>query len=109
MSENWIDKMPDLPYWNMSGGFIMGLAVGFVLKKSIKVLLFLLGVGLILLFVLDNQKIVVINEQALEHTVEGGMVQLKEFGHFLQHKLSTMHTATTGSTVAGFFAGLKIG
>jgi uncharacterized membrane protein (Fun14 family) len=109
VEEKLTEQIPELPWLEMGSGFMIGLAVGYFLKKSFKVLLALLGVGIILIFVLESQKVVTINEEGLARTVAAGSEQFKHFAAFLKERLSRLSFAGTGSAVAGFFAGLKMG
>ncbi len=99
----------DLPYLEMSGGFLIGLSVGYALKKSIKIILFLLGAVIILLFVLQNQHIITIDKQGLEHSISHWGLQVKEFALFLKEKVSQYHTSSKLSAGTGFLIGLKAG
>jgi len=109
LEEKLMEKIPELPWLEMGTGFLIGLAVGYFLKKSFKILLALLGVGIILIFVLESQKVVSINEEGLAQTVAAGSEQFKHFAAFLKERLSRLSFSSTGSAVAGFFAGLKMG
>ena len=109
MEEKLIDKIPELPWLEMGTGFLIGLAVGYFLKKSFKILLALLGVGIILIFVLESQHVVTINEDGLAQTVSAGSEQFKHFAGFLKDRLARLQFAGSASAVAGFLAGLKMG
>jgi len=109
MNDKLLDRIPELPWLEMGTGFMVGMAVGYFLKKSFKILLALLGVGIILIFVLESQKVVTINEEGLAHTVAAGSEQFRHFAAFLKERLSRLSFAGSGSSVAGFFAGLKMG
>jgi len=109
MNEEMTQKIPELPYLHMGSGFIIGLSIGYFLKKSFKIMLFLLGVGLVILFVLENQHIVVIDEKALGQSVDVGSEYMKRFFIFLKERLSSLHPASGASSLAGFAVGLKMG
>jgi len=109
MEEKLREKIPELPWLEMGTGFLIGLAVGYFLKKSFRILLLLLGIGIVLIFVLESQKVVTINEDGLAHTVSAGTEQFKHFAGFLKERLSQLHFAGSASAVAGFLAGLKMG
>ena len=55
-------KSLDLPYLEMGSGFMMGLSVGYFLKKSFKFTLLLCGLILVVLFILENKGIVAIDQ-----------------------------------------------
>ena len=103
------DKIPALPWLEMGSGFLIGLAVGYFLKKSFKLLLLLMGIGIVIIFVLESQHVVSINEEGLSHTVAQGSELFKTFADFLKARLSRLSFAGSASAVAGFFAGLKMG
>jgi len=98
-----------LPYMDMGTGFLIGLSVGFVLKKSFKLLLFFLGFAIISLFLLENNGFVTINETQVQQSVSTWSAQFQHFVAFLKTRLE-LFTASRGlSAIAGFVIGLKIG
>ena len=98
-----------LPYLEMGGGFLIGLAIGYVLKKSFKILLILLGISLITIFVLESKGVITLNEAGLQESVSGGMEMFKHFAGFLKDRLSNFEVTSGLSAVAGFVVGLKMG
>lgn len=98
-----------LPYMDMGTGFIIGLSVGYVLKKSFKLLLLILGIGMIGIFVLENKGLMSINEANVENTVSHFAGMFQDFTVFLKNRLSTFQVSKGLSAVAGFFVGLKMG
>ena len=108
---NILDKLAlnNLPYMEMSGGFLIGLATGYAIKKSIKLLLFFLGIVIILLFILEHQHIISIDKQGLEHNISNWWIQLKEFVIFLKYRVSQYHTSSKLSALTGFIIGIKAG
>ena len=105
----WQERLPDLPYLDMGAGFVIGLAVGYFLKKSFKVLLLLLGITVALLFTLEHFDIIELHKEQLEQTVTAGTGGFKSFGAFLKARVAEFGMAGTGSALAGFFLGLKLG
>jgi uncharacterized membrane protein (Fun14 family) len=103
------DYLPDLPYLDMGSGFIIGMAVGFFFKKSFKILLFIMGVMIVTLFGLEHFHIITIDQSHLQETVGSGTGIFKQFGLFLKNRLAQFGAAGTGSAVAGFLVGLKMG
>jgi uncharacterized membrane protein (Fun14 family) len=93
----------------MGSGFMIGMSVGYVVKKSFKLLLFLLGISVIAIFVLERQGILVLNESALDQNVSLGLESFKLFVAFLKERLAALKLAGGVSAVAGFVAGLKMG
>jgi len=98
-----------LPYLEMGTGFLIGLSIGYVLKKSFKALLFLMGIALIAIFVLESQGVIRLNEAHLQESVSHGVDAFKQFALFLKERLTRFHVGSGLSAVAGFFIGLKIG
>jgi len=98
-----------LPYLEMGSGFMMGMSVGYVLKKSFKLLLFLTGLAVITVFVLEQKGVIVLNETALDQNVNMGLEMFKTFGLWLKERLSSLKIAGGASAVAGFFVGMKMG
>jgi len=103
------DSLPDLPYIDMGSGFVIGMAVGYFLKKSFKILLFLTGTAIVVLFALDHYEIIELHKEQLVDTVDTGTGAFKQFALFLKEKLSEFGLAGTGSALAGFALGLKMG
>jgi uncharacterized membrane protein (Fun14 family) len=97
------------PYLEMGSGFMIGMSVGYVVKKSFKLLLFLLGISIIAIFVLERQGILVLNETALDQNVSLGMEAFQTFTAFLKERLSSLKLAGGASAIAGFLVGLKMG
>jgi len=98
-----------LPYMDMGTGFLIGLSVGYVLKKSFKLMLILLGLGIVSLFVLESNGFMSINEAQVSQTVSNFSSYFQDFVSFLKTRLE-LFTASKGLTaIAGFFIGLKIG
>ncbi len=98
-----------LPYLEMGTGFLIGLSIGYVLKKSFKILLFLTGIALIAVFVLESQGVIELNEAHLQESVSHGVDTFKQFALFLQERLERFKVSSGLSAVAGFFLGLKMG
>ena len=73
MNEELKNIFPDISYLEMGSGFLIGLSIGYVLKKSLKIMLFLLGLTVILLFVLENQHIITIDEKGLIESINSSI------------------------------------
>ena len=99
----------ELPYLEMGSGFLVGLSVGYFLKKSFKVILVLMGLVVVALFVLESKGVISINEGNLDSTVTAGASAFKSFAGFLQERLGRFTFAGGGSAIAGFLTGLKWG
>jgi len=98
-----------IPYLEMGSGFMMGLSVGYVVKKSFKLMLLLMGLAIIGVFVLENQGIITLNESSLDQQVSLGTEAFKHFVLFLKDRLAALKVAGGASAVAGFVVGLKMG
>ncbi len=109
MNETLTENGLSLPYLEMGSGFMMGMSVGYVLKKSFKLLLFLTGLAVITVFVLEQKGVIVLNETALDQNVSLGWEMFKTFGLWLKERLASLKITGGASAVAGFFVGLKMG
>ena len=98
-----------LPYLEMGSGFMIGLSVGYVVKKSFKLMLLLMGLAVIGVFVLENQGIITLNETSLDQNVSLGVEAFKQFALFLKERLAALKIAGGASAIAGFVVGLKMG
>ena len=107
--ETTSNTLETLPYLEMGTGFIIGLAVGYALKKSFKILLFLLGIGLVTVFVLESKGIVVLNEETLESSVAEGTNMFKQLLVLMKERVSNLKMDSGLSSVAGFAVGLMMG
>ncbi|WP_456430999.1 FUN14 domain-containing protein [Nitratifractor sp.] len=109
MNDSLKEILNEIPYLEMGSGFLIGMAVGYVLKKTFKVLLIFGGLAVIFLFVLENQHIVTINEDSLSHAADSGVHGFERFALFLKERLARLKLSGGASAVAGFFVGLKMG
>lgn len=105
MNEKGENIIPHL--LEMGGAFLLGFAVGVALKKSFKVLIILLGLGLIFVFSLEHQNILTINNDNLQQF--GGLIEknLKELSSFLKSKMESFEVLGGVGAIAGFIAGIK--
>ena len=97
------------PFLEMGTSFVIGLAVGFFMKKFFKLLLLLLGFSLVILFVMESQGISTVDEQTLDASVSTGIESFKSLASMLQERLSNMTMTSGAGAVAGFFVGIKFG
>jgi uncharacterized membrane protein (Fun14 family) len=101
--------LSELPYLNMGASFLVGLSVGYVLKKSFKLMLFILGLSLILIFFLEYKNIIVVNENELLSMADSIEKYFIAFVSFLKDRISRIKIYGTLSAVAGFIVGIKMG
>ncbi|SFV63746.1 hypothetical protein MNB_SV-14-405 [hydrothermal vent metagenome] len=97
------------PFLDMGTSFVIGLAIGYFLKKSFKFLLLILGLGLVLLFVLESQGMFHVDDHAIQNGVSSGVSSFQNIVAMLKERLSHMELTTGAGAIAGFFAGLKFG
>jgi len=97
------------PFLEMGTSFVIGLAIGFFMKKFFKLLLLILGFGLVILFVMESQGISTVDEQSLDAGVTSGINSFKSLAVMLQDRLSNMTITSGAGAIAGFFVGLKFG
>lgn len=97
------------PFLEMGTSFIIGLAIGYFLKKSFKILLLLLGIGLVVLFVMESKGMYKVDDVAIQNSVSSGVDSFQSLVEMLKARLSSMELSTGAGAIAGFFAGLKFG
>lgn len=97
------------PFLEMGTSFVIGLAIGYFLKKSFKILLLLLGVGLVVLFVMESKGMYTVDDTAIQNGVSSGVDSFQSLVAMLKERLSKMELSTGAGAIAGFFAGLKFG
>ena len=97
------------PFLDMGTSFVIGLAIGYFLKKSFKFLLIILGLGLVTLFILESQGYFTVDDQMIQNGVSSGVSSFQSLVEMLKNRLSSMELSTGAGAIAGFFAGLKFG
>jgi len=105
--ENAISSDTPLPYLEMGSSFVIGLAVGFFIKKSFKMVLFVLGFALIASFYMESQGIFTINNQVLEESITNGMQYFDYLVAAVKERITSFQSGV--GAVAGFVVGLKLG
>ncbi len=98
----------NIPYFQITSGFVLGLALGYFFKKSIKIFLFIIGGVILIIFAAAYLGIVTINEEGLLSFLNGGIDLAKETASSIKGTLLSFSAQGT-SAVLGFAAGLKIG
>jgi len=97
------------PFLDMGTSFIIGLAVGYFLKKFFKIMILILGLGLVVIFVLESKGTIHVDDQAISNGVSGGVSWFQDLIAMLKNRLSTMQLTTGAGAIAGFAAGIKLG
>ena len=98
-----------IPFGKISTGFFIGLAVGYFLKKSLKLVLLLFGLLIVVLFALQSHDIIHINNGGLIGNANKLVALLKGVGSFAKENLSFLQVSGASGAMAGFFSGLKLG
>jgi len=99
----------DIPITNITSGFFIGLAAGYFLKKSFKIVLFLFGLLIVALFYMQSQEIIHFNNDALLTTGDRLIALIKSVVMFIKEKLSFLQLSGGAGAVSGFVLGLKFG
>ena len=105
--ENSITADSPLPYLEMGSGFVIGLAVGFFIKKSFKMVLFILGFALITTFYMESQGIFTINDKVLEESITSGVKYFDYLVSAVKERITGFQSGA--GALAGFVVGLKLG
>ncbi len=96
-------------YMDMGTGFLIGLAIGYTIKKSLKLMLLLIGLGMIGIFVLESNGYMTINEAHVTQTISYVSTTFQDFVLFLKNRLELFQVSKGLSAAAGFIVGIKIG
>ena len=97
------------PFLEMGTSFVIGLAIGYFLKKFFKLFLLLTGLALVVLFVLESKGTIHIDDKMIESGVSSGVDSFQGLVAMVKDRLSNMKISSGASAVAGFFAGIKFG
>ena len=106
MEQNISTDTP-LPYLEMGSSFLIGLAVGFFIKKSFKIVLFILGFALISTFYMESQGIFTINNDVLEQSIASGAKYFDFLVASVKERITSFQSGV--GALAGFVVGLKLG
>ena len=105
--ESTITSDSPLPYLEMGSGFVIGLSVGFFIKKSFKMVLFILGFALIATFYMESQGIFTINDKVLEESIANGVKYFDYLVSAVKERITSFQSGA--GALAGFVIGLKLG
>jgi uncharacterized membrane protein (Fun14 family) len=96
-----------IPFLEMGSSFLIGLALGYFIKKSFKAVLFILGFSLIMMFFMESQGVFTINDKVLEQSIQSGAEYFDFLVASVKERITTFQTGV--GAVAGFVVGLKFG
>lgn len=96
-----------IPYLELGSSFTIGLAVGFFIKKSFKMVLFILGFALIISFYMESQGIFTINDKVLEESITNGSKYFDYLVSAVKERITSFQSGV--GALAGFVVGLKLG
>ena len=105
--ESGISADTPIPYLEMGSSFIIGLAVGYFIKKSFKAVLFIVGFSLIVMFFMESQGVFTINDKILEESIANGAKYFDFLVASVKERITSFQTGV--GAVAGFVVGLKFG
>ena len=103
------EQFDTIPYTNMGGSFLLGLSIGYALKKSFKILLVIFGLGFTFVFVLEYYHIITLNQDILNSHLSIIIEHAKTYTVMLKDRLGEYKTEGILGAVAGFVMGIKIG
>ena len=93
---------------NVGMPFIIGLAVGYFAKKTLRIALFMGGLAIVIMFATEYYGFTNLSDEGLKGATSLVVNSMQTFFGFLTERLS--HITSRGlSAVAGFAAGLKFG
>ena len=105
--ESGISADTPIPYLEMGSSFIIGLAVGYFIKKSFKIVLFIVGFALIVMFFMESQGVFTINDKILEESIANGAKYFDFLVASVKERITSFQTGV--GAIAGFIVGLKFG
>lgn len=113
MNENYAvngtHQAPPFPFLEMGTSFVIGLAIGYFFKKFFKILLLILGLGLVVMFVLESKGSIHVDDKMIENSVSTGINSFQGLVAMVKERLAHMKLSSGASAIAGFFAGIKFG
>ncbi len=99
----------NMPLGQISSGFMIGLSVGYFLKKSFKLLLFMLGLATVAIFWFNSKGLLSIDNSSIMSIFDTFLYSLKSSYSFVYEHIKALEPIAGASIVAGFFTGLKFG
>jgi len=99
----------DITSTKFGASFIFGFVVGYLLKKSIKLMLLVIVIGVIALFWLDDNRLQEIKNIDFATSFDRSVELFKMFGNFIYEKIGGIDQSSGIGLIAGFLVGLKFG
>lgn len=93
---------------NVGAPFLIGMAVGFFAKKSLKIAVLVGGAILVILFLAESWNLVTVKDGALIDAASRAAETIQKTGTLLTDRMHVI-SARGGSAVVGFLAGFKAG
>lgn len=98
----------NIPYSEIGYGFLLGLSMGYAIKKSFRGLLLLIGFGFVFMILLESQGTISIDQAPLREVIDLGIEKLQHIWELLQKKFIIEHKIAGISLLTGFAAGSTI-
>ena len=96
-----------IPFLEMGSSFLIGLALGYFIKKSFKAVLFILGFSILMMFFMESQGVFTINDKVLEQSITSGTEYFDFLIASVQERITSFQSGV--GAAAGFVVGLKFG
>jgi len=94
---------------SIGGGFVLGIALGYALKKISKLVLLLGGILLVALFLLEQAQTITIHNQAVLELANSVVQQAQTFGSWIVERLRyTVGPEEVIGALTGLAAGIKM-
>jgi len=105
----FMNSLNNISYEYLTSGFLLGLSVGYFLKKSFKLMLFILGLSVVGFFLFEHNTNIELDNGTILNSFDTILKFLNEFIKFIYAKVTNIETEGGAGAIAGFLFGLKIG
>lgn len=92
-----------------SGAFLLGLSLGYAIKKSFKITIFLMGITILALFFFEAMGVMSISTTGLEGFFDTTYNNISQLFTYLFNKLHRYQNIGMVGVIGGFILGLKMG
>lgn len=92
----------------LGGSFVIGFTIGYFIKKSLKIAMYIIGFQLVIFFIAEYFGLINVIDTGLIKAANGFSEGMRIFWNFLYNRLALFPTQTIGAT-AGILIGLKKG